>query len=126
MFVYVKNSSGKRKVSKRLVIANADHDRYIDSVLAGRKLKPSDRAFNIDAKEYRIPNNVAPLSNSIPAGGGYKRSVDDYKWRRGREERTDTILEIQKKKTRIAPLWNKGANQFITEGSDIKTLGRKI
>jgi hypothetical protein len=33
--------------------------------------------------------------------------------------------EIAKKRKRIAPLYNKGAAQYITDETDPKTIGRK-
>ena len=68
--------------------------------------------------------NPAPLSNTIP-GYGYRNDIDDYKWKRNSKESTETILEIEAKRKRIAPQWNKGANQYITDATDLKTLGKK-
>lgn len=34
--------------------------------------------------------------------------------------------EIEKKKKRIAPLYNKGGLQYITDDTDLTTVGRKI
>lgn len=34
--------------------------------------------------------------------------------------------EIERKKKRVAPLWNKGGLQYITDDTDITTLGRKV
>lgn len=34
--------------------------------------------------------------------------------------------EIERKKKRVAPLWNKGGLQYITDDTDIITLGRKL
>jgi hypothetical protein len=44
--------------------------------------------------------NVAPVSNSIP-GNGFKRSIDDYKWKSGRSEREEVIAETERKKKRL-------------------------
>jgi len=33
--------------------------------------------------------------------------------------------EVEAKKKRIAPLYNKGAYQYLTEGTDPKDIGRK-
>ena len=46
--------------------------------------------------------------------------------RTDREETAETIKEIERKKTRVAPAYNKGATQYITDGADPTTLGRKI
>ena len=34
--------------------------------------------------------------------------------------------EIEAKKDRLAPLFNKGAYQYITDGDSLKSLGRKV
>jgi hypothetical protein len=34
--------------------------------------------------------------------------------------------EIERKKMQVAPMYSKGAYQYITEGTDLKTLGRKV
>lgn len=34
--------------------------------------------------------------------------------------------EIERKKQRVAPLYNKGGLQFITDDTDLTTLGRKV
>lgn len=73
--------------------------------------------------EIKRPEPI--LSNSIP-GNCYKHSIDDWRWKRGQTESAATIAEIERKKSRIAPLWNKGATMFITDGEDPKTLGKKV
>lgn len=118
--IYTRNSSGRKKPSKKTLRLREERKAYFASI------KKSSVA---SAVLSRIPEplekkNLAPLSNSV--GNGYKRSVDDYKWKRDREESITTIKEIEKKKTRIAPAFNKGAVQYITDGADVQTLGRKI
>jgi len=126
MFIYVKNTSGRRKVSKKILEANRAHNEYIrDIIYKHGSVSKVDKTFNLDTPIYYRETNLPPVSNSIP-GGGYKKSIDDYKWKRGKEESTQAIVEIEKKKRRIAPAYNKGANQYISDGADIKTLGRKI
>lgn len=34
--------------------------------------------------------------------------------------------EIERKKLRVAPLYNKGGLQYITDDMDLTTLGRKV
>lgn len=67
----------------------------------------------------------APLSNTIP-GPAFKSSVDDYKWKRDREEKRETILEIERKKQRVAPLYSKGAVQYISPKEDLTLMGKKV
>jgi len=125
MLIYTNQSSGRKRKSKskKLVAAREEHKKFLASV--GYHGKPN-RKFHSTMPDLTVENtNVAPLSNAIPANG-YKRSVDDWKWKRDRVESVETVKEIERKKTRIAPAFNKGANQYITEGTDPTTLGRKI
>jgi hypothetical protein len=66
---------------------------------------------------------LPPLSNGV--GNGFKRSVEDYKWKRDREETVATVKAIEEKKKRLAPIANKTGYQYITDGADVETLGRK-
>ena len=96
------------------------HEKFLARYGIGRKF---DRP-NYFPERY-VDTNPIPLSNTIP-GNGFKHSVDDYKWKRERMESTSTIMEIERKKTQIAPLFNKGGVQFITPETDLKTMGRKL
>jgi hypothetical protein len=92
---------------------------YFKSILKG---SVKERSLNMP--EPLQQKNLPPLSNSV--GNGFKRSVDDYKWKRDREESAATIKEIEKKKSRLAPIYSKGPVQYVTEETDIQTLGRKV
>ena len=126
MLIYTRQSSGRKRKSKskRFLQAQVEHQKFLASVGFFGKRKNVDRSYNMP--DLSCPSNAAPLSNVIDAGGGYKRSVDDHKWKRDRAEKPDTVKEIERKKTRIAPAYNKGATQYITDGSDPTTLGRKV
>lgn len=117
--IYTRNSSGRKKPSKKTLRLREERKAYFDSIL-----KNSPRSERMLAIPERVIKNLPPLSNAV--GNGFKRSVDDYKWKRDREESIATIKEIEKKKSRVAPAFNKGAVQYITDGADIQTLGRKI
>ena len=74
-----------------------------------------------------VESNVAPMANIIPGGIAAKRDkLNDHKWKRGSEESAATIKAIEEKAMRVAPAYNKGATQYITDGTDAKYLGRKI
>ena len=78
-------------------------------------------------EKWQDERKVVPMTNTIPGGIAAKRDkLNDHKWKRGLEETADTIKEIQNKAARTAPAYSKGAYQYITDGADVKTLGRKI
>lgn len=117
--VYTKTSSGRKKPSKKVLRMREERKAYFSAVL---KNSAKERPINLPEPMQR--KTLPPLSNSV--GNGFKRSVDDYKWKRDREESVATIKEIERKKTRVAPAFNKGAVQYLTEGTDPTTIGRKI
>jgi hypothetical protein len=117
--VYTKTSSGRKKPSAKTLRLREERKAYFKSILKG-----STKERPINMPEPLPKRELAPLSNSV--GNGFKRSVEDYKWKRDREESVATIKEIERKKTRVAPAYNKGAIQYLTEGTDPTTIGRKI
>jgi len=120
--VYTKTSSGRKKPSAKTLRLREERKAYFASIL---KNKPrQERTLNIPERSAHEQKKLPPLSNSV--GNGFKRSVDDYKWKRDREESVATIREIERKKTRVAPAYNKGAVQYFTDGTDPATIGRTI
>ena len=122
MLIYGRTSSGKRKPSAKALRLRQERKEFFESVLGDRKRRTTINRM----PDLTCESNAAPLSNNLHANGGFKRSVDDFRWKRDRQESVSTINEIERKKTRIAPAWNKGANQYITDGTDPTYLGRKI
>jgi hypothetical protein len=91
--------------------------------LGFKKLKKKDK-YKIPFPNLRVESSYN-LSNEV--SNGFKKSIDDYKWKKDKEESFQTIEEIERKKKRIAPAYSKGAMQYITDDAEnIKTLGRKI
>jgi hypothetical protein len=123
--IYTHQKSRRKKKSAKQLRLNAERAEYFKS-LGIKKVKNADRSYNFDNSILNVPvcTNPIPLSNAV--GNGFKRSVDDYKWRKDRVETAATIEEIERKKTRVAPAYNKGAVQYITDGTDPSHLGRKI
>lgn len=123
--IYTHNRSKRKKPSAKQLRLNAERAEFFKS-LGIKKVKHADRSYNFDGSFLSVDlrQHAIPLSNSV--GNGFKRSVDDYKWRKDRTETAATIEEIERKKTRVAPAYNKGAVQYITEGTDPTHLGRKI
>jgi hypothetical protein len=117
--VYTKTSSGRKKPSAKTLRLREDRKAYFKSIL-----KDSTKERSINMPEPLPRKELSPCSNAV--GNGFKRSVDDYKWKRDREESAATIKEIEKKKTRLAPIYSKGPVQYLTEETDIQTLGRKV
>jgi hypothetical protein len=127
MLIYANNRSKRRKTPVKVARANAAHAEWLKTVGYEGKRKNVDRSYNLECSFLTNTSNrvPAPVSNGI--GNGFKaRSVDDYKWRKDVTETSATIAEIERKKTRVAPAYNKGATQYITDGVDPKTLGRKV
>jgi hypothetical protein len=116
--VYTKTSSGRKKPSKKTLRLRDERKAYFKSVLSG---SVKERPINLP--EPMVKKSLPPLSNSV--GNGFKRSVDDYKWKRDREESVATAKAIEEKKKRLAPIANKTGYQYITDGADVETLGRK-
>ena len=121
--IFTTPTKSRPKTNRKLAQANKEHEEYITSVLRSAKLRIPYSTLNIKEKKVEIP--LTSLSNDIPYGG-YKKSVDDYKWRKGVEETPETIKEIERKKDRLAPAYSKGPVQYISDGADITTLGRKV
>lgn len=125
--IYTNQSSGRKRKSnsKRLALARKEHNEFIASLgYSGKSGKPKrKKLFVQDNPEPR--KDEPQLSNTIP-GNCFKTSIDDWKWKKGCAESAATIKEIERKKKRVAPLWNKGATMFITDNEDPKTLGRKV
>lgn len=117
--VYTKTSSGRKKPSAKTLRMREERKAYFAAVLKG---SAKERTLNLPEPLER--KSLPPLSNSV--GNGFKRSVEDYKWKRDREESAATIAEIERKKKKVAPAYNKGAVQYLTDGTDPATIGRKI
>lgn len=117
--VYTRTSSGRKKPSKKTLRMREERKAYFAAILKG---SAKERPLNLPEPLER--KSLPPLSNAV--GNGFKRSVDDYKWKREREESVATIKAIEEKKKRLAPSFNKGPVQYITDGADVETLGRKV
>ena len=113
----------------RLKVALKEHEKFLRRVgyIAGSS-KGRTMAFDsINLGSSPSPaSNLPPLTNNIPVGGGFKRSIEDFRWKTGLSEKLETINAIEKKKKMIAPIYNKGALQYIGENADLTTLGKKI
>ena len=103
--------------------ADAAHEKWLKE----RGLHPSQRdlqkAFKgkrkIDAPNLKVEEN-APLSNKIEANGIARGVMVNL-----HKEKPEVQAAILEKASRVAPLYNKGGLQLITDGDDLKSLGRK-
>lgn len=126
MIIYTNQRSKKipQKASQKLIEARAAHRKFLASMGISEK-KTKLRGNSANWSDLLVKSNVAPLSNTIPASGA-KHSLDDYKWKKDVQESPEAIAEAEKKKTRIAPAYNKGPLMYITDDADTKSLGRKV
>lgn len=125
MLIYTHQTSKKKKNnSKKYLEAKRNHERFLLSL--GVPVKRRAKKYVTDFPDLSVPSRcTAKLSNQIP-GNGFKRTVDDYKWRSGANEKPEAIKEAEAKKKRIAPAYNKGPVMYITDEADKISLGRKV
>ncbi|WP_150213528.1 hypothetical protein [Candidatus Tokpelaia sp.] len=54
-----------------------------------------------------------PAGDTIPAGGGYAKDMfHAYKWKKGKEERTDTIVELERKRKKVRYSFRKEGKMY--------------
>ena len=119
--IYVRNSSGKKKPSnsKKLEAIRREHQKFLESVgYTGRArlciTKP--KLVVQSAPEPYSTKSLQEMVSPCP-----KRDI----WERTRNESDEVKEAIRQKAARTAPAYSKGALQYITDGDDLKTLGRK-
>ena len=113
-----------RKPTQAMIESQRLTDELLEKVGYFKPRSPKSKKFSYS---LAVESNVAPLSNTIPSGAAAKRDIrTDHKWKRDHEEKPETIKAIEAKAMRIAPAYNKGAVQYITDETDAKYLGRKI
>ena len=102
---------------KSLRQAQEEHAKFLKKMGIPKRHKLGGVPYDMERTNQKLP----PLSNSL--GNGFVKSVDDWKWK-GKQEKPETIREIEAKRKRVAPAYNKGATQYITDGADTKDIGR--
>jgi len=119
--IYVRNSSGKKKPSnsKKLEAIRREHQKFLESVgYTGRaRLCTTKPKFVVQS----APEPYSTKSLQEMVGPCPKRDI----WERTRNESNEVKEAIRQKAARTAPAYSKGALQYITDGDDLKTLGRK-
>jgi hypothetical protein len=97
MLIYSNDRSKKKKPSKKTLQLRQERKDFFAAILANKTRSRPDYSPDLSCE-----SKAAPISNSIP-GYGFKKTIDDWKWKRDREESAETIAEIERKKTSVAP-----------------------
>lgn len=119
------NSKGKKKPNTAAQRkADAEHAAWLKK----RGLHPDQKSqkatpstLNNLPDYQKESRKVAPLGNNIAVKGGFKTGVMDNL----HKEKPQVQAKIKEWATRVAPLYNKGGLQVITDGTDITTIGSK-
>lgn len=112
--------NGKKKLNAKQQRAKAEHDEW----LRKRGLHPDQRKTPIKSI-VEVPNyregirSTVPLSNSV--GNGFKTGVMENL----HKEAPKVQKAILDKASRCMPLYNKGGYQYMTDGTDVTTVGSK-
>lgn len=113
-----------RKPTQAMIESQRLTEELLEKVGYYKPRKSQSKKFSYS---LAVESNAAPLSNTIPGGAAAKRDLrTEHKWKRDCEEKPETIRAIEEKAMRVAPAYNKGAVQYITDQTDAKYLGRKI
>jgi hypothetical protein len=103
--------------------AKVKHDKWLKERGLHPEQRDLQRAFKgrriVELPDLKVQEN-APLSNTID-GNGFRQGV----MANIHKERPEVQKEIMKWANRVAPLYNKGGLQVITDGTDITTIGSK-
>lgn len=109
-------------MNKRLARARAEHDKWLEK----RGLLPSQIRTRLGKPKLLQPWDVKPMPKPNECNT-YTAGVNSIweKIRKG-EEKPETVQAIIDKSKRIAPLYNKGAVQYVGDDPDvIRNAGKK-
>ena len=124
---YYTTTNMRKRKSRKPTQAMIDSQRLTQELLERVGYHKPTKSKKKFSYSLAVESNAAPLSNTIPGGIAAKRDkLTDHKWKRGAEESAATVKAIEEKAKRIAPAYNKGAVQYITDETDAKHLGRKL
>ena len=125
--IYYTTTNMRKRKARKPTQAMIDGQQKTNELLAKVGYFKGKKTVSKFTYSLAVESNAAPMSNSIPGGIAAKRDVlNDHKWKRDHQEKPETVQAIQEKAMRVAPAYNKGATQYITDGTDAKYLGRKI
>ena len=123
---YTMNNTRKRKARKPTQ-SMIESQRLTQELLAKVGYRKPSKTTKKFSYSLTVDSNAAPLSNTIPGGVAAKRDIrTEHKWKRDCQEKPETVRAIEEKAMRVAPAYNKGAVQYITDETDAKYIGRKI
>jgi len=82
------------------------HEKAIEKLLQKSRAVLADsapEAHSVNAlPDLKSGRRGVPAGDTIPAGGGYAKDIfHAYKWKKGKEERTDTIIELERKRKKV-------------------------
>lgn len=127
MLIYTNQRSKKKKQrkSKSFTKAQSEHRAFLakHGIQSTGGKKPTGRSEYFS--DLSVVSGCAPVSNAIP-GSGFKRSIDDYKWKKDREESAEAIAAAEEKRKRVAVTYNKGPFMLLCESDDLTLIGKKV
>jgi hypothetical protein len=77
--------------------------------LSGAKPSP------LEAKSWERKAKLPPTSDRIPGPAPATDFMHAHRWKKGVRENVDTVKEIRRKASKIAPAYNKGALQYLPD-----------
>ena len=111
-------------MNKRLARARAEHDKWLEK----RGLLPAQIRARLGKPKLLQPWDVKPMPKPDPSKYTTYTAGNNSIWEKIRkgEEKPETVEAIIAKSKRIAPLYNKGAVQYVGEDPDvIRNAGKK-
>ena len=110
-------------MNKRLEKARAEHNKWLEA--RGLMRKQIEMRRDDAVRIVRMPNYK--VDENAPLGNGFARSGFVITPMANRfNEKPSVRAEIERKAMRIAPAYSKGPMQFVSDGADIETLGKKV
>ncbi len=121
-------------MAKSAARAERDYQQIVAAaVQKAKQRRKSSVASNQFRAEYAQTLKTGSATLSGVVGNGFKKDVTDSKWKRPYRdneelERREELAQqkVAEKAKRVAPAFNKGGYQFISDGEDLTTLGRKV
>ena len=119
------SSKKKKSNSKRLAESEAKHNAWLAKQGLTLNQIQLKKAFvgNVRSNDtnYDVARNTTKLSNNLRVTGGFKKDVITNM----HKESPEVQKQIMHWANRVAPLYNKGGLQVITDGTDVTTIGSK-